>query len=143
LYSIYRQGVFAAVRTCGFVSKPQVRHSGCDTPLVKEHGHVHRVNWSQEEVDTSFSKMAFTPWATHSKGFVFMTETTLTVPNISCEHCERSVVSALSPTDGVQQVTVDIPSKTVKVVYDAARVKVEDMSAILAAEDYPVASVSQ
>ena len=72
-----------------------------------------------------------------------MTETTLTVPNISCEHCERSVVSALSPTDGVQQVTVDIPSKTVKVVYDAARVKVEDMSAILAAEDYPVASVSQ
>ncbi len=72
-----------------------------------------------------------------------MTETTLTVPNISCEHCERSVVSALSPADGVQQVTVDIPTKTVKVVYDPARVKIEDLSAILAAEDYPVASVSQ
>ncbi len=72
-----------------------------------------------------------------------MTETTLTVPNISCEHCERSVVSALNPADGVEQVTVDIPTKTVKVVYDASRVTVDDMSAILAAEDYPVTSVSQ
>jgi copper chaperone len=71
-----------------------------------------------------------------------MSEAVLTVPNISCEHCERSVKEALTPAEGVEQVTVDIPSKTVKVVYDAERVGVEQLSAILAAEDYPVASVS-
>ena len=71
-----------------------------------------------------------------------MSETVLTVPDISCEHCERTVKEALTPAEGVEQVTVDIPSKTVKVVYDAERVDVEQLSAILAAEDYPVASVS-
>lgn len=72
-----------------------------------------------------------------------MSEAILTVPNISCEHCERSVVEALSPTEGVQQVSVDIPAKTVKVVYDAERVTVDDFSSILAAEDYPVTNVNQ
>lgn len=72
-----------------------------------------------------------------------MSETVLTVPNISCEHCERSVKEALTPAEGVEHVTVDIPAKTVNVVYDAERVGVEDLSAILAAADYPVESVSQ
>ena len=68
-----------------------------------------------------------------------MTETVLTVPNISCEHCERTVVEALAPTEGVENVSVDIPSKTVRVAYDADRVSVDQLSAILAAEDYPAA----
>lgn len=72
-----------------------------------------------------------------------MTEAILTVPNMSCQHCEQSVISALSPAEGVKQVTVDLPTKTVKVVYDAERVGVEKLSAILAEEDYPVARVSQ
>lgn len=72
-----------------------------------------------------------------------MSEATLTVPNISCEHCERTVVEALSPTEGVEQVSVNIPTKTVKVVYDADKVSVDDFSTILAAEDYPVTNVSQ
>ncbi len=71
-----------------------------------------------------------------------MNEATLTVPGISCEHCERSVVAALTPAEGVEGVTVDIPNKTVKVVYDAGRVQIADLSEILAAADYPVASVS-
>ena len=71
-----------------------------------------------------------------------MAETTLTVPGISCEHCERSVVAALTPTKGVERVSVDIPNKTIKVMYDAEHVQIEDLSAILAAADYPVASVS-
>lgn len=72
-----------------------------------------------------------------------MTEAILTVPDMSCAHCEQSVISALSPAEGVEQVTVDLPTKTVKVVFDAERVRVEQLSAILAEEDYPVASVSQ
>lgn len=72
-----------------------------------------------------------------------MAEATLTVPDMSCEHCQQAVISALTPAEGVEQVTVDLPSKTVKVVFDAKRVGVEQLSTILAEEDYPVASVSQ
>jgi copper chaperone len=72
-----------------------------------------------------------------------MTEAILTVPDISCGHCAQTVTSALTPAEGVEQVTVDIPSKTVKVVYDGERVGVDKLSAILADADYPVANVSQ
>jgi copper chaperone CopZ len=72
-----------------------------------------------------------------------MSEAVLTVPRISCQHCERSVVEALSPTEGVEQVSVDIPTKTVRVTYNAERVAVADLSAILAEKNYPVASVSE
>jgi copper chaperone len=65
----------------------------------------------------------------------------LTVPDISCEHCVRTVTEALTPVNGVERVSVDIPSKQVRVEYDAARVDVEQMREVLAEEDYPVASV--
>lgn len=65
----------------------------------------------------------------------------LQVPDISCEHCERTVKEALSPVDGVQRVAVDIPAKQVTVDYDERQVDVERMKAVLQEEDYPVASV--
>jgi copper chaperone len=67
--------------------------------------------------------------------------TVLTVPDISCAHCVRTVTEALTPVDGVHEVTVDLPSKQVRVEFDASRVGVEQMQEILAEEDYPVASV--
>ena len=70
-----------------------------------------------------------------------MTQTVLSVPDISCEHCARTVTNALSPLEGVERVAVDIPAKRVTVDYDPARVDVEQMSASLAEEDYPVAGV--
>ena len=71
-----------------------------------------------------------------------MATTVLTVPDISCEHCVRSVTEALTPINGIQTVTVDIPSKQVTVAYDQSQVDVEKMKAVLAEEDYPVASVA-
>lgn len=71
-----------------------------------------------------------------------MATTVLTVPDISCDHCVRSVTEALSPVEGVQQVSVDIPTKQVTVEYDQTRVGVEKMQEILAEEDYPVVSVA-
>jgi copper chaperone len=71
-----------------------------------------------------------------------MASTVLTVPDISCEHCVKSVTNALSPVDGVQNVSVDIPTKQVTVQFDDSRVNVEQMQEILAEEDYPVASVA-
>lgn len=66
----------------------------------------------------------------------------LSIPDISCEHCERTIISALTPVDGVREVRVDIPGKQVHVAYDEGKVEVDQMKAILQEEEYPVESVS-
>ena len=71
-----------------------------------------------------------------------MAHTTLSVPDISCEHCERTITETLSPVDGVKSVKVDIPAKAVTVDYDDATVSVERFKELLKEEDYPVAEVS-
>ncbi len=68
--------------------------------------------------------------------------TQLLVPSISCAHCERSVVEALSPLVGVRSVSVDIPTKLVLVDFDPGKVSIERISTVLAEEDHPVAEVS-
>lgn len=70
-----------------------------------------------------------------------MARVTLNVPDISCEHCERTITQALTPVDGVRAVRVDIPAKRVEVDYDDASVDVNKMKAVLQEEDYPVESV--
>jgi copper chaperone len=70
-----------------------------------------------------------------------MANTVLNVPDISCEHCERTITNALTPVDGVNTVKVDIPAHLVHVDYDDARVTIDAMKAILKEEDYPVESV--
>jgi copper chaperone CopZ len=69
-----------------------------------------------------------------------MATAVLNVPDISCEHCERTVVEALRPLDGVRSVAVDIPTKRVTVDYDEARTNIDEFRRTLAAEDYPVAA---
>jgi copper chaperone len=71
-----------------------------------------------------------------------MANVVLNVPDISCEHCERAITGALSPVGGVKSVSVDIPSKQVKVDYDPSQVDLDKMKAILQEEDYPVESVA-
>ena len=71
-----------------------------------------------------------------------MTQTTLSVPDISCEHCERTITETLSPVEGVRSVKVDIPAKAVTVEYDEATVSVDRFKELLKEEDYPVAEVS-
>ena len=66
----------------------------------------------------------------------------MNVPDISCEHCERTITGALTPVAGVCSVNVDIPARQVRVEYDEVAVDVERMKDILQEEDYPVASVS-
>jgi copper chaperone CopZ len=71
-----------------------------------------------------------------------MAKVTLNVPDTSCEHCQHTIVSALSPVAGVRSVGVDIPTKQVQVEYEDGTVDVERVKSILTEEDYPVASVS-
>jgi copper chaperone len=69
-----------------------------------------------------------------------VTRVVLEVPDISCEHCERTVRSTLEPLSGIQTVQVDVPARSVTVDYDEGTVSLGEMSAALADEDYPVAS---
>ena len=71
-----------------------------------------------------------------------MASTVLNVPDISCEHCERTITGALQPVEGVTSVHVDIPLKQVQVDYDPNQVSIERMKEILQEEEYPVESES-
>lgn len=48
-----------------------------------------------------------------------MTELTLNVPDIHCNHCKHSIESAVGGLDGVAKVEVHIDERTVDVAYDA------------------------
>lgn len=68
-----------------------------------------------------------------------MVETTLSVPDVSCEHCVKTINGALGAVDGVEQVSTDIPSKTVHLKYDAGQVSMEKIEEILDDAGYTVA----
>lgn len=68
-----------------------------------------------------------------------MTKTILSVPDVSCEHCERTIKGALEPLDGIHLVEVNIPAHLVTVEYDDASIGLARIEEALLAEDYPVA----
>jgi copper chaperone CopZ len=70
-----------------------------------------------------------------------MATTVLSVPTISCAHCEKTITEALTPLEGVSTVRVDIPSKKVTVDYDPSSASVDQFKDVLAEEEYPVESV--
>ena len=71
-----------------------------------------------------------------------MNKTTLNVPDISCEHCEATILKALQPQKGIEQVSVDIPAHEVHVSFDEQSISVDQIKGILEEEEYPVASTS-
>jgi copper chaperone len=66
-------------------------------------------------------------------------ETVLSVPEISCEHCVHTINTALGILPGVEAVTTDIPSKTVRLRYDPSQVSMETIESTLDEEGYTVA----
>jgi copper chaperone len=46
------------------------------------------------------------------------TTTTLSVPEIHCDHCKSSIEGALGGLDGVTSAEVSVPEKTVTVTFD-------------------------
>ena len=71
-----------------------------------------------------------------------MAQATLVVPDISCEHCEHAITSALNPVAGIRSVRVNIPERLVQLDYDEATVSIDQVKEILAEEDYPVEAVA-
>ena len=70
-----------------------------------------------------------------------MAQIVLSVPGITCGHCERVITNALAREAGVNDVRVDIPARKVQVTFDEFAVDVDQMKAILEAEEYPVEAV--
>jgi copper chaperone len=66
-------------------------------------------------------------------------ETVLSVPDISCEHCVRAINGALKDLPGIEKVDTDIPTKTVHLRYDPAKVSLDKVEAVLDDVGYVVA----
>lgn len=66
-------------------------------------------------------------------------ELTLSVPDMSCEHCVKSIDGALTGLDGVEQVTVDLPTKTVALRYQPTTVSLQQIETALDDAGYTIA----
>lgn len=66
-------------------------------------------------------------------------ETVLSVPDISCEHCVKTINGALGAVPGVESVNTDIPTRSVQLRYDPSQVSMEQIEATLDDAGYTVA----
>ena len=60
----------------------------------------------------------------------FVGTTTFQVRGMTCAHCERAVVSSISRLDGVQSVTVDLPTGLVTTSVDRPTDRAEIAAAV-------------
>jgi copper chaperone len=65
--------------------------------------------------------------------------TILSVPEISCEHCVKTIDGALGALPGVESVITYLDSKTVALRYDPAQVSMDTIEATLDEAGYTVA----
>jgi copper chaperone len=64
---------------------------------------------------------------------------TLSVPDVSCEHCVKTVSGTLSQQPSVQKVAVDLDNKTVSFIYDPDQVSLTTIETALDDVGYTVA----
>lgn len=65
-----------------------------------------------------------------------MSEATLSVPGIHCEHCQSSIEGALAELDGVRSASVSVPDRSVEVDYDESIVSVDDIKDAIVEQGY-------
>lgn len=70
-----------------------------------------------------------------------MTNRTLTVPEIHCDHCASSIEGAVGAITGVDEVKVDIAGRTVDVAYDETSVDLDTIVTAIEGQGYEVASL--
>lgn len=63
---------------------------------------------------------------------------TLSVPDISCDHCKTSIEGATTELSGVTQSVVDIPSRTVTVTFETAQVGLDAIVSAIEDQGYEV-----
>ena len=64
--------------------------------------------------------------------------TTLIAPDISCEHCQHAIEGEVGKVEGVSSVKVDIPTKSVHLIYDPQKVSLEKIEEVLDDTGYTV-----
>jgi copper chaperone len=67
-----------------------------------------------------------------------MTTTTISVPEIHCEHCKRSIEGALAAMPGVRSARVDVDARDVTVEFDEASVDQGRIVAAIEEQGYEV-----
>jgi len=67
----------------------------------------------------------------------------LSVPDVSCEHCVKTVNGALGALPGVESVSTDLPTKSVHLRYDPGQLSMEQIEATLDDAGYTVAKEPQ
>jgi copper chaperone CopZ len=68
-----------------------------------------------------------------------MTTEVLSVPDIACDHCQRTIEAALGRLPGVHAATVDVAARTVHLTYDETTVDPATIRTTPAEEGYEVA----
>ena len=69
-----------------------------------------------------------------------MTKQTISVPDISCNHCKMSIEGAVGALSGVGNVEVHIEPRTVDIDYDDASVSLDAIYAAIEEQGYEVAT---
>ena len=72
-----------------------------------------------------------------------MAKVILSVPDISCEHCQKAIEGALGKEKGVASVKVNVPERKVYLDYDPSAITLDNVSAILDDEGYAIAATVQ
>lgn len=62
----------------------------------------------------------------------------LTVPDMSCSHCEATIIKAVGKLNGVESVFVDLANKKVSVEYDDSKVSVNTIKLTIEDQGYNV-----
>ena len=70
-------------------------------------------------------------------------EITLSVPDVSCEHCVKTVNGALGTLPGVEAVSTDILTKSVSLRYDPDQLSMKQIETTLDDAGYTVANKPQ
>jgi copper chaperone len=68
----------------------------------------------------------------------FTAHRALSVPGMTCENCERTVINTLGALDGVLDITTNLRRKKVKITYDASIVGFDALAQAFARSGYPL-----
>ena len=66
-------------------------------------------------------------------------EVTLSVPDVSCQHCVQTINSTLGVIDGIKRVNTDIPTKSVTLSYDPQKIDLKQIEEALDDAGYTIA----
>lgn len=65
--------------------------------------------------------------------------TTISVPEIHCDHCKHSLEGAIGQVAGVRSVEVSVPDATIAVTFDESAVALEAIKNTIEEQGYAVA----